>query len=140
MQQILANYPQSGSFLFSLGSSLRNVCNAPNLPGVYLIYSFNSDGEEILKYIGKGGSIKTNGSWKSQMLIGRINASRGNPMVSAQTYFTNKVQQENLTQIKFRWYVTFNNNISDIPGFVEGLLIQEYFRVNGSLPDWNNCF
>jgi hypothetical protein len=29
---------------------------------------------------------------------------------------------------------------SDVPGYVEGLLMQRYFEVHGKLPSWNICF
>lgn len=138
MQQILSKYKNCGEFFFSLGSLLSNVCNAPPLYGVYIIYAIVPNVNDKLLYIGKGGSIKTNATFKNQKLCGRINATRGNG--TAQTYFTTQMNNLSIQTIRFNWYVTFQNQLRDIPGCVEALLIQRYFQIYGALPPWNVCF
>ena len=38
------------------------------------------------------------------------------------------------------WYVTLDDNFRDLPGYVEGLLMQRFYTKYGRLPLWNKEF
>ena len=138
MEYILKKYNECGSFSFKLGDSLSIVSGVvPNKPGVYIIYGINSTNSKLV-YIGKSGTIINDGSFKTQLLRKRLNNKQEG--LRRQVYFENKLKEDNCNELKVCWFVTFNDEIKDLPGFVEGQLIQKYFEQYKRLPDWNKDF
>jgi len=131
------SFANNGSFAFTKNSNLANVCNAPELPGVYLIYAVKDKLEQIV-YIGKAGSMETDGIFKDQKLRGRINNKQKG--MKRQKFFSYKLYEEQLDKLIIKWCITYNEKSNKLPGFVEGQLLQLYFEETGKLPRWNEAF
>lgn len=115
------------------GKTLKEITrDIPNTPGVYIIYNSK---EEIV-YIGKAGTVNQDGTFKKQGLRRRLtNQHHG---IRREDYFISKIVDDGIDYIDIWWYELKSKVI---PGYVEGMLIQEYFnRNNGHLPIWNEGF
>ena len=134
----LSKYENSDHFFFEkddvLSAQSRDV---PNLPGVYYILRL-THGKIDLVFIGKSGTVQQNGHFKKQMLHDQINNKQEG--MKRQQYFEQKIEQEGIDGLDIYWFVTHDQENQDLPGFVEGLLIQRYYTVHGSLPPWNKEF
>ena len=129
---------QQGHFFFEKGQSLKEQSkNVPSLPGVYYFLRISRGKEEIV-YIGKSGTILTDGSFKKQTLNKRINNKQEN--IKRQQYLEQKIEVENIDALDVHWFVTFDDDHQDLPAFVEGHLMQQYFDTFGTLPPWNKDF
>ena len=125
------------SFL-ARGERLIDVSkDVPELPGIYYIFRL-AKGKIDLVYIGKSGTINQSGIFKDQLLKGRVN-NKSNGM-KRQQYFEQKMVEENIEGLDIYWFITMDKNNNDLPGYVEGLLMQRYFDMHGKLPPWNKCF
>lgn len=131
-------YKNNGHFFFKKGDKLSEVSkDVLKLPGVYYIIKL-SKGRIELVYIGKSGTMHRDGNFGDQMLNNRIkNKQEG---IKRQEYFEQKLQSEQIDALDIYWFVTFDDKHKDLPGYVEGLLLQRYFEVNGKLPPWNKEF
>lgn len=131
-------YKNNGHFFFRTGDTLSIVSkDVPNLPGVYYIIKL-ANGRIELVYIGKSGTMHQNATFGGQMLRGRINNKQDD--VNRQQYFEQKVKEEQIDALDIYWFVTFDEKHKDLPGHVEGLLLQRYFELHGTLPPWNKEF
>ncbi len=131
-------YKQQGHFFFQKGNSLTaQSSDVPDLHGVYYIMRL-ANGKIDLVYVGRSGSITQSGKLKEQTLNGRINNKQNG--MKRQLYFEQKMTEENIEALDIYWFVTMDNENRDLPGYVEGLLMQRYFDVYGNLPPWNKCF
>ena len=134
----IKKYKNNGHFFFKKGDNLRQVSKSvPDLPGVYYIIRL-SKGRIELVYIGKSGMIQQNGQYKDQGLQGRLNNKQKG--IERQDFFESRILKENIDALDIYWLVTLDTKSKDIPGFVEGLLIQRFFEINGRLPLWNKDF
>ena len=102
--------------------------------GVYVVC--NQMNNEIL-YIGKGGTLKNDGTFKDQNLNGRLLASRGKEYSTSYKYFKHKMNQHNLEVVKI--YVIYTN-MNNPPAFIEAISLKHYFNINNSLPLLNDEF
>lgn len=135
----LSKYRTIGQFIFEVGMKLRTQSkDVPELPGIYLIYRKIKSKRELV-YIGMAGTMKQNAKFGSQMLRGRINA-KYEKKIYRQQYYTDRMIAEGIDRLDFVWYVTFNEEVKDIPAYVEAVLMQEYFEEHGCLPLWNREF
>jgi hypothetical protein len=131
-------YKNNGHFFFKKGDRLSEVGkNVPELPGVYYVIRL-SKGMVELVYIGKSGTITQSGQFKDQLLKGRINNKQDG--MKWQEFFDKKIIEENIDGLDIYWFVTMDKSNNDLPGYVEGLLIQRFFEVQGILPLWNKDF
>ena len=131
-------YKTQGHFFFKKGNSLKEQSvDVPELPGVYYIIRI-ANGRVDLVYIGKSGTISQSGKFKEQLLQGRINNKQDG--MKRQVYFQNKIAEENIDGLDIYWFVTMDKTNIDLPGYVEGILMQRYFDIHGKLPPWNKCF
>lgn len=134
----LNKYENNGHFFFKKGDSLSTVSkDVPEKPGVYYILRLAS-GRIDLVYIGKSGTIMQNGRFKDQLLKGRINNKQDR--MKRQEYFTLKIEQEKIDALDIYWFITMDGNNKDLPGYVEGLLMQRFYELKGTLPEWNRDF
>jgi len=134
----LIQYKNNGHFFFKKGDKLSvQSQEVPELPGVYYILRLAKAKVELV-YIGKSGTMLQNGQFKNQLLKGRINNKQEG--MKRQQYFEQKIEQENIDALDIYWFVTYNKHHQDLPGFVEGLIIQRYFELHGCLPPWNKEF
>jgi len=131
-------YKNRGHFFFKKGDRLTDVSKeVPELPGVYYILRL-ARGNIDLVYIGKSGTITQSGMFKEQLLKGRINNKQEN--IKRQDFFDKKMAEEHIDGLDIYWFVTMDKANNDLPGYVEGLLIQRFFEVHGKLPVWNKNF
>lgn len=131
-------YQNHGHFFFQPGDNLREASGeVPNLPGVYIIYRL-AKGKVELVYIGRSGSMLQSGTFKNQLLRQRLNNEQEG--IKRQLYFEEKMKLENIDALDIYWYITMDENHNDLPGYVEGLLMQRYFEVFSKLPSWNRKF
>ena len=134
----IKKYKNNGHFFFKKGDNLKQVSKSvPALPGVYYIIRL-SNGRIELVYIGKSGTIQQNGQFKDLGLQGRLNIKQEG--IESQDFFESRILKENIDALDIYWFVTFDTKHNDLPGFVEGLLIQRFFEINGRLPLWNKDF
>jgi len=134
----LDKYKQNGNFFFEKGTTLKVASkDVSNRPGVYYVLKL-SKGKIELVYIGKSGSILQNGNFKDQLLFKRLNNKQEG--VKRQIFFDAKILKEDINSLNIYWFVTIDENNNDLPGYVEGLLMQRFYEVYGCLPAWNKCF
>ncbi|MEO9147378.1 MAG: hypothetical protein ABI237_17650 [Ginsengibacter sp.] len=134
----LKRYKNNGHFFFRTGDKLKDVSkDVPELPGVYYIIRLSNNKIDVV-YIGKSGTINQNGKFKDQLLKGRINNKQDG--TKRQQYFEQKIAEENIDGLDIYWFVTMDKTNHDLPGYVEGLLMQQFFDLHERLPLWNRCF
>jgi hypothetical protein len=139
MFDCLNKYKTHGHFFFTKGDTLKEVSKeVPEKPGVYYVIRL-ARGRIDLVYIEKSGNINQNGEFKEHLLRGRINNKWDNE-TSRQEFFEDKMVKENIDGLDIYWFVTMDNNHNDLPGYVEGLLMQRYFEIHGKLPPWNKDY
>ena len=128
-----------------LSESLKIKCNAPTeQSGVYLIYKILNK-QEILIYIGssgqrdKDGLLKTRKGGMKDRLINGYHPNRfGLPdRVKRHKAFAQQMKSEEISELKFYWWVTYDNENSDFPTDVERTLRDKYLSKFGRLPDWH---
>ncbi len=133
----LEKYRQ-GHFFFNKGDNLKTISkDVPNLPGVYYVLRLANRKIDIV-YIGKSGTVLQNGGFKNQTLRKRINNKQEN--MKRQDYFDQKIENGTTDALDIYWFVTVGDNNNDLPGYVEGLLMQQFFNSYGKLPEWNKGF
>jgi hypothetical protein len=134
----IKKYKNWGHFFFQKGDKLFEVSkDVLELPGVYYIIRL-ARGRVELVYIGKSGTILQNGNLKGQTLRGRINNKQDG--IRRQDFFEKKMIEKHIDGLDIYWYVTMDKNHNDLPGYVEGLLMQRHFEMYGKLPEWNREF
>lgn len=130
-------YQTKGYCSFRLGDSLREQTNG--IPtGGYGVYIFrkNTKAGDIL-YIGKGGTILQNGSFKAQDLRKRLNNKQDG--IQRQDFLSKKINEDTgIEQIFIEWYII--NERKYLPGLIEAQLLQDYYMQHSCLPIWNNEF
>jgi len=132
-------FPNNDCFEFYDGNYI-SVCSkeVPNEPGVYIIYGCRKEKREVI-YIGKGGTIYTDGIFTEQGLKKRINNTRKHDE-DAQTYYTKLIADSGYDKLVFRWFVTFDSKAKTIPAYAEARLLQAFFDDNDKLPEENAGF
>jgi hypothetical protein len=106
----------------------------PNKPGVYYIIRL-AGGKVELVYIGKSGTNPQNSSLRDQLVNGSWNNKPDG--IKSQQFFLQKIDTEKIDALDIYWFVTMNDKHNDLPGFVEGILMQRFYDVHGRLPLWN---
>ncbi|WP_348811076.1 hypothetical protein [Flavobacterium maritimum] len=135
MFEDITKYKNCGNFSFRKGDNLAQLSkNVPEKPGVYYILRL-AKGKVDLVYIGKSGTVLQDGSFKSQLLRGRLNNKQEG--VKRQVYFDMKMDQENIDGLDIYWFVTVDDKNNDLPGFVEAVILQRFYETHGKLPEWN---
>lgn len=120
--------------IFNINDDFRQaVKTIPNSHGVYIIYNPN---QEIV-YIGKGGSIKQNGSKTKQGVKNRLLNGRGKNNLTNGNYFKNRMIESEYKFITIE-YIIVEDGI--IPAWKEANLVQEFYEKNHKLPLWNSEF
>jgi len=125
-------YKTQGHFFFKKGNSLKEQSvDVPELPGVYYILRL-AKGKVDLVYVGKSDNDLQSGL--------TVRASLADALTQAVAQFENKMTEENIDALDIYWFVTMDKTNNDLPGYVEGILMQRYFDIHGKLPPWNKCF
>lgn len=138
MNKILKKYSANDYFDFFSFEQLSEKCNAPkNNVGVYLVY----DDCGNLIYIGCSGWINQDGTLgmrKNGIFARIVNGKQFD--LPRKISLSKKMKEQNINKIRVKWYITIDETIKDIPGYVEGLLLQDFFNKQKKLPIWNICF
>jgi len=128
-------YKINGHFFFEKGDILNEVSiDVPNRPGIFYIIKL-AKGRVELVYIGKSGTIHQNGKYSEQLLRDRINNKQDG--VLRQQFFDKKIEDEHIDALDIYWFVTEDDQNSDIPEYVKGLLLQRYYELYKKLPLWH---
>jgi hypothetical protein len=138
MFEEVRKYKNNGHFFLRRGGLLAEESkDVPELPGVYFIMRL-ARGHVELVYIGKSGTIKQDMTFKNQLLKSSINGKQEG--IKSQDFFENKMIEENIDALDIYWFVTMDKSNNDLPGYVEGLLMQRFYELYGRLPEWNKEF
>jgi hypothetical protein len=138
MFEELEDYKSQDHFFFDGKEPLSKACNAPkDGAGVYLVYRL-SEGHVDLVYIGSSGKVLQDGSVKIRKggLFDRIvNGTQFD--ASRSQSWKDKLEVEKIDALDIYWYVTVEDGQVDIPASIEGLILQHYFEIHDTLPEWN---
>lgn len=138
----LSKYHKCDHFFFTPDSELEKVCNAPlDSCGVYLVYELK-EGRVNLVYVGSTGKVQNDGSIKypvGGMYYCLVNEKQfgGKPRRES---WKLKMQKEKIEALDVYWYETVNDEVYDIPSYVEATILQRFLEFNGRLPKWNKGF
>lgn len=137
----LSKYKNSGHFFFTPDSLLEEVCNAPiDSCGVYLVYELKNDMINLV-HIGSTGMIQNDGRVKfieGGMFYSIVHEKQfAKPRKDS---WKQKMQREGIDALDVYWYETVNDEVFDIPAYVQGILFQRFLEFNGRLPKWNKAF
>jgi hypothetical protein len=138
IEQALARYDQNGQFLLLPHESINEVVrreNVPNAFGVYII--LRSDIPECPLYIGKAGTLCTNGKWKRQGIRKRLTMKQGKGKVYRKECFRKLMADKGLAELRFLWFVTHDQTSGVIPALAEMELLQAHFDQFRCLPELN---
>lgn len=140
-EELLREYRQrfTRGGLFSLAQGERigqriQKASVPEEPGVYVIYGVKPETRSLL-YIGKGGTLQREGTFKQQKLRGRLKATRGKE--SANKFYQREMEERGLERLDFEWFVLCGDDSKLIPAKAEIDLLQAYFNDHGQLPPLN---
>jgi len=116
---------------------IRN--SVQDLPGIYIWE--NELSREIL-YIGMASKINQQGEITTHSVQKRLQASRGKDPITKKDIQTNKyifdlMINENCNQLNMH---IIHLQPSQMPGYVEAVLINAFYQRNGVLPRYNNAF
>jgi len=132
-------FPTHGRFVLRLDDALRKTvreAHVPNEYGVYLVYAGPRCAEYPI-YIGKSGTMKQDGSWKTQGLAGRLIARQGK--VSRPEFFQNVIRERGYQALSFLWFVTHDGERGLLPCLVEAQLLQRFYERRRRLPLLNEA-
>ncbi len=138
MFDILEDYAIQDHFFVNPDSDLSAVCNAPrNAVGVYLVYSLHH-GEVELVYIGSSGKVLQDGSVRYRVggLYDRIVNGKQFGEARRRSWKKRMVTEE-IDALDVYWYHTMDNEVQDIPSYVESYLLQAHYSLYRRLPRWN---
>lgn len=130
-------FATKGSFRLRRGENLRDCIRrnqVPEIPAVYLIYAVRRRRSELL-YIGKSGTVRTNGTLKGQGLATRLRMKQGKKWRAE--FYTEEMRRLRLSALEFRWWGTFDRTMRILPAWSEAELFQTYFDDHQRLPPWN---
>jgi hypothetical protein len=127
---------KQGYFTFKIGDSLsQKTKEIPKGYGVYKIYANSINGE--LLYIGKGGTVHTDGSFDKQSLKERLNNKQEN--MRREKFFIKKINEDkHLKALYIEWFIIDEKLF--LPAYYEAALIQDYYSKHSKLPKWNKKY
>lgn len=148
-------YGINGSFIVTpsrgISENLRESKNKGQSggKGVY-VFSTIKKGKERIVYIGKAGTLQSDGSWGKQDLFGRISNKNyqseygkynlTNPL-NRQAFFNLVFAHKDAEKIKVYWFVTWDGvKYHEFPSLAEAKAMQFYYDSYKRLPEWNNKF
>ena len=130
----------SGEFYLRPATRITDVLkerDVPNSYGIYLIYgNLEHSGRPI--YIGKAGTVLTDGTWRKQGLRRRLSARQ--EKLPRNEFFARLIDDKKLSGLSFAWFVTFKDGQGTIPSLIEAELIQKHLDRFRCLPMLNKDF
>lgn len=147
MFDVLNKYKINDHFFVTPGDRLSQVCNAPDsssgmfISGVYIVYAL-AEGNIELVYIGKSGQKGLDGEIKNRKagcggLKDRIINGKDSDKVPRRKSWIALMEFEGIEALDIYWYVTYDGINKDFPEDVEGVLLQQFINLYGTLPRWN---
>lgn len=140
---ILSRYKVKGHFSFKPSDSLQEKCNAPtDQNGIYLIFKI-TDSKEDLLYIGSSGQMRSGvltvrasglGGMKDRIVNG-YHPKFGK--VKRKKAFPEHMRKDNISELIFYWWVTWDEQHKDIPSQIERRLRDKYLMEYNKLPEWH---
>lgn len=135
----LIKYKNKNHFFFSSNQDLSDVCNAPkNASGIYLVYELKNGRIELV-YIGSSGKVQNDGQIKHRdggMFDSIVNGPQFGGIPRKESW-KQKLIDEGIDALDVYWYETVNDDVFDIPAFVEAQILQKFLEVSGRIPRWN---
>lgn len=144
MKNLIEKYIDTGSFVFNKNDELKNVCSAPkDKSGIYLIYDLSKSRELI--YVGCSGHIKNDGAISNRKtggggIYGRLVNGHQFGKIKRYKSIPSQMVKEDIKELEFIWFVTFNDKIKHSPIYTESTILQYYFKTYDKLPRWNQKF
>jgi hypothetical protein len=138
LNRAFTRFANRGMFALLPGESINEAVkrhNVSNLFGIYVI--FGSDDLEVPIYIGKAGTINSDGSWKAQGISGRLTMKQDG--VYREAFFRDLMSNEKLSGLTFFWFVTHGGSVSVVPALAEMELLQAFYDEYRRLPRLNRC-
>lgn len=145
LSELVRNYKRNDMFEFYLGNCLKDNIKKGRVSanhGVYVIYAWWDEHNSTLIYIGKSGTISTDGSIGAQGLAGRLgNKQEG---LQREKFFNKILSGEDSringkpTRLEIKWIETFKDNKGEPPFFAEARLLRAYLSDWMKLPPLNN--
>ena len=123
---------------FSLDDSLSQVTQK-TIPDGYGVYRFRANAKDgKILYIGKGGTVNTDGTYKKQQLRERLNNKQDR--IRREQFLKNKLIESNgeIERVFIEWFIIQEPDI--MPAYMEASLMQEYYAEYHKLPEWNEAF
>ena len=113
--------------------------NVQNLPGIYVL---ENDATNEVWYIGMAGKVNQQGEISTHSVSKRLQASRGKDPKTKKDIQTNKylldlMLKENCLQLNIH---IFHLQKGQLPGYIEAILINQFYQRNGILPIYNSAF
>lgn len=142
----LARYKKKNHFYLLAKQDIKDVCNAPDMPGVYVVFSEVRNKRELV-YIGFTKGELAN---KRQVALGKKRTSTMILQTLSEeimrmylldenngTGWKHKMQKHKIDSLDIHWAVKMDRDVADLPEDVERSLMQKYIHANGCLPKWN---
>jgi hypothetical protein len=139
MKDFLKTYIKCDSFDFSVGDDLSTQCNAPkNAGGIYVLIDTKTNS---IIYIGCSGWVTQIGKFEIRKngIYDRIVNGKQFDQARKKSWSI-KMKEQGIDRIKIEWYDTFNEEIKNIPAYVEACCLQLFFDKYKKLPLWNTDF
>ena len=133
-------YPKNGQFNVSIGQKIKEAAkenDVPNDYGIYLIYEGFDCNEELI-YIGRSGTIQSDGTMGSQGIRKRLGMKQDG--MYRNDFFKEEMKKRQ-KGISVAWFVTFNiAGQKTLPALAESEAMQEFYELEGRLPELNKSF
>ena len=137
INELKKKYPKNGQFNVSIGQNIKEAANENNVPndyGIYLIYEgFDCNAELI--YIGRSGTIQSDGTMGNQGIRKRLGMKQDGMY---RNEFFKEEMKKRQKGISVAWFVTFDKaGQKTLPVFAESEAMQEFYDLEGRLPELN---
>lgn len=138
MIEELENYVEQDQFdLHDIDDLDVVIEDLPNEPGVISVYSIVG-GKENFVFIASSGEVDKEGGFGKNTIKSLFTGK--NEACNMQAVFEEQFAKNNADSYRVYWFVTSDKEFFDIPNFVKGRVIQEYFDMHNELPPWNDKF
>lgn len=130
-----ARFATRGEFTLEVGQALEAQVAAAGIPeaaGVFLVFG-QSEEDEGLLYIGRAGTMRTDGTLTDQDLSsGMLMKQYGKPRP---TLWPRWLEEYELQRLVVRWFVTLDDEgQGTLPAKALADLLQAFYDENGELP------
>jgi hypothetical protein len=128
----------TGTFAFRAGDTLTQVIAGARVPacaGVYVIHTSDAGTGRVV-YIGKSGTVHTDGSLGKQRMNVRLCKKQGG--MCRQRFFAEFMKQHAIGELRFLWIATYCDGRGTPPFLAEAQLLAAYLSEHGQLPELNS--